>query len=155
MTAQKLLSVMERQTLADLSDALVPAEGVMPSATQASVHTVGIDRVLAVRPDLVAPLRALLAECVHDAPHMFLAALGGSRPREWTVLLTCVLGAYYMRPEVRKALGYRGQEGRLITSEDFVTWVEEGLLDPVLERGSRDPTSNHLNRPVPRSFSFP
>ena len=149
MSTETLLSVAERKTLTDLSDALVPAEGVMPSASQASVHTVGIDRVLAVRPDLVAPLRALLAECDHDAPHMFLAALSKSRPREWMVLLTCVLGAYYMRPEVRKALGYRGQEGRLITSDDFVTWVEEGLLDPVIERGSRDPTRDHVHRPVP------
>jgi hypothetical protein len=149
VSAETVLSVSEREALADLSDALLPAEGVMPSATQASVHTVGIDSVLAVRPDLVMPLRALLAEYLHYAPHVYLAALSQSRPREWMALLTCVLGAYYIRPEVRMALGYRGQEGRLITSADFVTWVEEGLLDPVIERGSRDPTSRHVNRPVP------
>jgi hypothetical protein len=40
-----------------------------------------------------------------------------------------------MTPAVRRLLGYGGQEGVLINSDDFFGWASTGLLDPVLERG--------------------
>lgn len=132
-----------RARLAALADALAPADGRMPAASAVGVHTAGLDRVLGVRPDLDAPLRRAVTTGPTEPPADTLARLRRDDEPAWRALTTCVTGAYYMTPAVRRLLGYRGQEGVVVTSDDFVGWVSAGLLDPVLERGP-------VHRPDPR-----
>ena len=48
-----------------------------------------------------------------------------------------------MTREVRARLGYPGQVGRQIASDEYFRPIDGGLLDPVLKRGPiyRDPTA--------------
>lgn len=131
-----------RRRLAELADVLLPAGGDMPAASDVDVHTTGTDRVLEERPDLAAPLRELVRRSADEPVDTFVAGLQLRDPAGWLVLTTCVAAAYYMTPAVRRRLGYAGQEGVLITAEDFYGWAATGLLDPVLERGP-------IHRPTP------
>ena len=100
----------------------------------ASDPEVGLRRALDLRPDLVAPLRDVLGR-LGDEPARGLPDLPQADPLGWAALVACVFGGALTRPDVRRAIGYPGQEGRVIRAEDFTRWVEAGLLDPVLERG--------------------
>jgi hypothetical protein len=128
--------------LAQLADALLPGCESMPSARGVNLAVTGLNRVFDSRPDLVAPLLAVVRAGRDDAPEAYLARLQESDSGGWQVLTTCVAAGYYMDPAVRRRLGYAGQEGVLITADDFYGWAATGLLDPVLERGP-------VHRPTP------
>jgi hypothetical protein len=88
---------MNRERLAELADQLIPAEGGMPSASQAGAVGEGLDAVLAARPDFRAPLEALAASS------------GAIDPAASSELTAAVVAAYYMNPEVCERIGYAGQ----------------------------------------------
>lgn len=102
------LAATQRAVLAALADAIAPAAGLMPAASSIGLAEPGgtIDRVLALRPDLAAALPAILAATDCDAD----GALDRLDPAQRAVLLECVAGAYYLHPEVRRLIGYAGQE---------------------------------------------
>jgi hypothetical protein len=127
--------IAQRATLAALADVLVPAAEGMPSASEAGVAETWIDRALAARPDLVEPLRALLAAAEGAEAGPFVAALQSDDPAAFDVLTVSVVGAYYMNPEIQRLLGYTGQQARTIDVFELPAYLEEGLLDEVLARG--------------------
>jgi hypothetical protein len=88
---------VNRERLAELADALIPAEAGMPSASEAGAVGEWLDAVLAARPDFRAPLEALAAS--------------GEQidPAESSVLTAAVVAAYYMNPDVCERVGYAGQ----------------------------------------------
>jgi hypothetical protein len=88
---------MNRERLAELADQLIPAEGAMPSASQAGAVGEWLDVVLAARPDFREPLEALSASSDEIDP----TASG--------VLTAAVVAAYYMNPDVCERVGYAGQ----------------------------------------------
>ena len=97
-----------RQTLIALADLLIPASGRMPSASQADVGGVWIDRALAARSDWTADLVALLERARGKDYHAILAEIEASEPATFTMLTELVAGAYFMNPAVRKLIGYPG-----------------------------------------------
>lgn len=129
------LDVGERATLADLADLLLPSAHGMPAASEVDVQGRGLDRLLASRPDLLEPLRAVLARAVGRPQTEVLEELSAADGEEWAVLTLSVAGTYYMDPIVRELIGYPGQTGKVINDAEFVRMVSDGLLDPVLERG--------------------
>jgi hypothetical protein len=44
-----------------------------------------------------------------------------------------VPGAYFLNPDVRRAIGYEGQTGRAI--DPHPDYLDDGLLDAVIARG--------------------
>ena len=88
---------MNRERLAALADQLIPAEGGMPSASEAGAVGEWLDAVLAARRDFRAPLEELSA------------SIGDVDPTELAVLTAAVVAAYYMNPEVCERIGYAGQ----------------------------------------------
>jgi hypothetical protein len=88
---------MNRERLAELADQLIPAEGGMPSASEAGAVGEWLDAVLAARPDFRAPLETLAATS------------GAIDPAESNELTAAVVAAYYMNPEVCERIGYAGQ----------------------------------------------
>ena len=88
---------MNRERLAELADQLIPAEGGMPSASEAGAVGEWLDAVLAARPDFRAPLEALAASS------------GAIDPTASGELTAAVVAAYYMNPEVSERIGYAGQ----------------------------------------------
>ena len=88
---------MNRERLAELADQLIPAEGGMPSASEAGAVGEWLDAVLAARPDFRAPLEAL-----GDSS-------GALDPTASSELTAAVVNAYFMNPEVCERVGYTGQ----------------------------------------------
>jgi choline dehydrogenase-like flavoprotein len=121
--------------LAALADALIPAAGELPSASEADPSGKWLDRALAARPDLATGFeRALGADDVE--------ALADEDPEAFEALALIVSGAYYMNLKVRKRIGYPGQKSSP-PYPDEADYYLEGLLP---ERETRLPERN----PVPR-----
>jgi hypothetical protein len=94
---------MNRERLAELADALIPAEDGMPSASEAGAVGEWLDAVLAARPDFAVPLEGLAASAEP------LATLPERDPAGWSALTAAVVAAYYMNPDVCERVGYAGQ----------------------------------------------
>ena len=100
----------QRLTLARLADVLV-AEGLgMPAASAVGVADGLLDRCLDAAPALAEPLLALLDEAPADDLDDFVRGLEAQRPDDFAVLTTTVVGAYYLSAEVRRLVGYPGQQ---------------------------------------------
>jgi hypothetical protein len=119
--------------LAGLADVLIPAGTDLPSASQAGVAEEGLDSVLAARPDLIDPLRALLVQVAGQTPARAVASLQNDHPAQFGLLGELVAGAYFLNPQVRASIGYEGQSPRPIAEEP--DYLEDGLLESVIGRG--------------------
>ena len=123
----------ERQRLAALSDVLIPAADGHLSASQADVAGQGLDQFLATCPEMAAGLRAVLLKAGNGDADTALVSLRNSHPAEFGILAEFAAGAYFLNPEICKAIGYAGQTARAIDpSPDY---LENGLLDSVIRRG--------------------
>ena len=118
----------ERRRLARLADELIPASDGMPAASEVDVHGRGADRVLALRPDLLAGVRRALAADTDD--------LRGADREAFRALTTLVAAAYLTDPHVQRLLGYPGQRGQPAGYADAAELRE--LVRPVTERGFTD-----------------
>jgi hypothetical protein len=94
---------VNRERLAELADQLIPAEGDMPSASQAGAVGEWLDAVLAARPEYGPPLEGLAAS---SEP---FDTLPERDPAGWTALTAAVVAAYYINPDVCEKVGYAGQ----------------------------------------------
>ncbi len=113
----------ERAVLRTVVDELVPAAAEMPSASEVGVCEQLLDRVLSARPDLAAPLREAIAALPGDAT---------GDPR-FATLRYVVAAAYYLAAGVHDALGYHPEPATPVRPLEFPEYVEEGLLDHLLE----------------------
>jgi hypothetical protein len=125
-----------RARLAAFADQLIPAAHGMPAASEVDVAGRQLDRVLAARADLGAPIVRALAHVDPDDAERSLAEVHEADPEAYDALLLAIVGGYYIHPEVRKRLGYTGQVPVQVRPEIIPNYVEQGLIDPVLERGA-------------------
>lgn len=125
----------ERRTLANLADRLIPPDRTMPAPSTVGIHEALLDRVLSIRPDLREPLRRALATDTSDAATT-MRHLAATDPPARQALALVVAGGYYLDAEVRRLVGYPGQEPRPVVASRFPDYIEEGLLDHVLGGGS-------------------
>jgi hypothetical protein len=129
-------TAQERALLGTLADLIVPRDAPMPSATEVDVHTVGVDAVTALRPDLVEPVRTLLERVGARVPDS-LATLTTEHPAEFPALAELVAGTYFLEPRVADLLGYRARRalplGDLQQQRDQLA----ELVGPVVTRGNR------------------
>ncbi len=134
------LTARERAVLAELADVLIPAGPEMPSASEAGVAGEWLDAVLSARPDLVDPLKAILASA-GDVP----AAEAVERLREgggFGVLAEIVPNAYYMNPAIRDRIGYPLQQAVPIDANADDDPEAQALIASVRARGT-------IYRPTP------
>ncbi len=118
-------SLAERRRLGRWADDLIPAGEGMPAATDVGVNTRSLDALLQVRPDLGAPLRDALAR----NERLSAEQLRHEDRAAFKVVALVVAGAYYLSPQVREALDWRGEAGRPVAASAFPAYVSEGLLD--------------------------
>jgi hypothetical protein len=129
-------------TLAAVADHLIPAAHGMPSAaavvTEQRLRFVGQSR-----PDLLEPLRRALRSELGDDPVVRLTALTEHDAEALAALQLVIVAGYYTDADVRARLGYQGQVAKPVNALDYPAYLEEGLLDRVIERGPiwRDPAS--------------
>ncbi len=122
-------------TLAALSDVLVRGTEVMPSASQAGVAGKWAKNALEALPGYTEAFARVLDEARGLDPELEVKRLAAEDPEALALLSLVVVGAYYMSPRVRRALGYPGPK-RLPAPEDEADYyLRGGLLDPVVARG--------------------
>jgi hypothetical protein len=127
-----VLTSDERARLAALAEILIPGTDDRPSPRTVGVAEGLADAVLEARPDLGAALRRALQ--VVDTPVLVLAFLDDTDRGARDALELTVAGAYYLSSEVREAVGYPGQLPQPALANRYPEYVEEGLLDHLLER---------------------
>jgi hypothetical protein len=125
---------IDRARLAELADALIPAESGMPSAGQAGAAGEWLDAVLAARPDFETPLAGLAASTAGLSADEAIAVLPERDPAGWTALTAAVVAAYYMNPDVCERIGYAGQRAIPLDPDAPPDYLEDGLLDSVRSR---------------------
>jgi hypothetical protein len=131
----------QRAVLAGLADVLIPAGDGMPSASAAAVAEEGLDQVLTAVPSLEASLADILAKAKGHEPAEFMTTLARTDPAAYGVLTEVVTAAYFMNPDVCKAIGYTGQGPSPL--DPRVDYMEDGLLESVIKRGP-------IYRPTPK-----
>jgi hypothetical protein len=133
-------------TLAAVADHLIPAAHGMPSAA-AVVTEARLAFVVRSRPDLLEPLRRALGSELGDDPVDRLATLTEHDPEALAALQLVIVASYYTDESVRERIGYQGQVAKPVSALDYPAYLEEGLLDRVLERGPiwRDPAGRALS----------
>jgi len=144
MTEPQGHPTLDRTTLAALADVLIPAADRMPAASEAGAAGEWLDEVLRVRGDLEAPLQGLLERARGVDPAAEVERLEREEPEALEALATAVAGAYFLNPEVRRLIGYPGQEPRPIEPEEPPDYEQDDLLASVVERGP-------IFRPTPES----
>lgn len=107
----------ERRTVfAGLAEVLIPAAHGMPGAGAIGLAGAPLDRVLRARPDLAAPLAAVLDGLAGQVPE---AAIPGLPQAELELLMVAAGGAYTLDPSVRTLLGYPGQQAQTLPRAGF------------------------------------
>jgi hypothetical protein len=124
-----------RAWLASIADLLIPSDGRMPAASQAGVAERQLDLVLRARPDLRPHLLRAWVTTGDDGPQEALDALRQLDDQGYDAVRIVVAGGYYTNLEVRELLGYTGQQPKVVRVDRIPEYVEEGLLERVMERG--------------------
>jgi hypothetical protein len=123
----------ERALLGRLTDQLIPAGEGLPAASAAGVAGPWLDAVLAARPDMAAGLKTLLLKARDREPAAFVDYVQKNDPAAFGILGEVAAAAYFMNPDVQKAIGYSGQGPRPI--EEHPDYLDDGLLEAVVQRG--------------------
>ncbi len=145
----------ERATFAAIADHLIPAAHGMPSAADV-VNDDRLQFVLRARPDLGEPLKAALRAELGSEAAARLARLA-DEPTNLAALQLAIVGGYYTDKGVRERIEYPGQMAIELRSWEYPAYLEEGLIDAVLARGSvwRDPATGKraVDSSVPRTYA--
>jgi hypothetical protein len=125
-----------RARLVGLADGLIPGTDVMPAPGSVDVGGRQLDLVLRARPDLADGVqRALVAAADAGDPLAWVERYAETDPEACHALVTALVAAYYLHPEVQRRLGYAGQVGEEVRPDAYPDYVHEGQLERVLERG--------------------
>lgn len=145
----------ERSILTAIADDLIPAAHGMPSAAEV-VTDARLQFVLRARPDLAEALRAALRPDLGTDVAGRLAALA-DEPTNLASLQLAIVAGYYTDPNVKELIGYPGQMALELRSWEYPGYLEEGLIDAVLARGSvwRDPATGQraVVADAPRTYA--
>jgi hypothetical protein len=106
------LAAAEQDLLDRAGDVLIPAAAPMPSVSQSDPDRRWLARACRARPDLVAPVRALLKRFPQLDSLEAIAQAQQQDEAGVAALLAITAGRYYMSQAVRGLLGYPGQTGR-------------------------------------------
>ena len=136
-TAAPVLDTKARQSFEELADLLVPGHDDRPWPSALGLGGKPLDAVLAARADLAAPLPhgievGIAASVAVEGPQRWMADLMRRDPVSAGAVALAVCGAYYMTPEVRRAIGYPGQAAAVLPRLDYPEYIAEGLLDHLL-----------------------
>ena len=124
-----------RETFVAVADILIPAYGEMPAASTVDVGGAPLDRILTLRDDLLETFIRGLAAMAGKEPEGAARALNESDPGALATIGLVASAAYYMDPRVMQLIGYPGQERRPIDPDAPSEYLQDGLLQPVIDRG--------------------
>lgn len=122
------LTDQQRRTIEAVADAVLPSDGRMPLPSAVGLGNDLMDRVLAARPDLAAPVLAAIA----DADALRLQVLDRVNTIDKSVVrafTTAIAGAYYLSPVVRRLIGFDPTSVAPVRPDAYPEYLAEGLLD--------------------------
>ena len=127
------LAPEQRARFARFADALISGSSGWPSASAADADGNWIERALAARPDLVPVVLEVVER--KGEPQDVLKSLDRATFESFS---TAVAGTYLMSPDVRVKLGLPAgpPERNPPYPDEADYYLEGGLLDPVISRGS-------------------
>ena len=128
--------------LTSIADVMLPETAQMPSVSGTGSFESSLLKVLDSRPDLAKGLKIAIDLLPNETFQLSdLDELLNKDPDAYTALTTVVAASYYQVKEVKVRIGYPGQVPKTYDPYAYVEWVQEGLLDPVVERGQiwKDP----------------
>ncbi len=145
---------VERARLSDFADLLIPGKASRPAPSQVGIAGRLLDQVIEARPDLAEPLHRALFESALSSPER-LDELAVDDQEARMALDLAIAGGYYMSPEVWTAIGYPGQVAQVVSPDLYPDYVEEGLLDIVLQMGTNDDSTTGARNFVPERSTEP
>jgi hypothetical protein len=125
----------DRRVYRGMVDALLPPTTQLPAASAAGVADEMLDQILSWRPDIVGDWIRGVRSAANLTPADAIKHLETQDRAAYDAIRLSALGAYYLNPEVMKALGYRGQESHPVDAEETPDYQAAGLLDSVRARG--------------------
>lgn len=126
----------DRQVFAAIADVLIPEAEGMPAASAVGIQHDPLDHILGLRPELADDvLRGLRSVADESTGSAAAERLNREDRAAMGALGLVASAAYYMQPEVRKLIGYPGQVQRPVRPEEEDDFREDGLLQPVIDRG--------------------
>jgi hypothetical protein len=125
-----------RRTFVAIADVLIPVYRDLPAASGADVGGEPLDRILTLRDDLNAPFFRGLRAAAGKPAEAAARALNDSDPKALAAIGLVASAAYYMNPEVRKKIGYPGQDRSPIDPDAPPEYLQDNLLQPVIARGA-------------------
>lgn len=123
-----------RRLISTLAEVMIPRAQEMPSAHDIALAEAPLDRVLKRRPDLAVTLDLLADMEMAETSESFLLQLETSHSQLYQALLQAVLGSYYTHPEVKRRLGYFGQQALTLPRGGF---GGEELMEHMLSQPPR------------------
>jgi hypothetical protein len=120
-----------------LADYLIPAQRAMPMFSAVCGAEI-IDVCLRFRPDVREAFWRGLAAVSATAPaEAALEHLAASDAPAFSAIGLVAVSAYYMAPEVRRLIGYPGQENVAYDARATPPYLLDGSLEQVKARGPR------------------
>ncbi len=104
LTSQQLLR------FTSLCNEILPAGGGMPAAGTLALELRELPAALGVQPEMESLLLDMLGQCPESVTEDWLEDFWGEKPRLCEQVVTLICAAYYLHPEVRRNLGYPGQQ---------------------------------------------
>ncbi|HEY6869678.1 MAG TPA: hypothetical protein VI199_07975, partial [Novosphingobium sp.] len=87
-------------------------------------------------------------------PATLVSHLSATDPASHEALHTTIAGIYYLNPEVRKRIGYDGQDALPVTPDRYPAYLADGLLDHLFEDGWRERWEAGASRRTPAPASL-
>jgi hypothetical protein len=136
-TPPRELTTQERAALIAVADTLIAPSGDLSAPSRTPGYEQWLDRALAARRDMFdAITESAIRLTSADTLPVAVRELARSGPAEFSALSSVLAGAYLMVPEVRQAIGYPGQERKHPRFDEAADEIMDGILDPVIQRGS-------------------
>jgi len=130
------LTDADRAKFAAVADRLIPAYAKMPAASAVGVQYTMLDLALQARPDLAEDFNRGLAACESERPSESINSLFRTDPAAFGAVNLMAVAAYYMADEVRRLIGYPGQESPPYDPHETPDYLVDGTLERVVRRGS-------------------
>jgi hypothetical protein len=128
------LTASDRDLVADIAQALIPAGGSGPSAADVDVAGARLDEFLELRPDLEPVLLAIVRRASGIDAGSFCRELEATEPAVFQQLTYVIVGAYLLSPDARDWLGFTGLRGEFQTPKPNDDYRLDELLAPVRAR---------------------
>jgi len=129
------LSEPLRQVFVEIANVLIPEAEGMPSASQIGVGGDVLDRILELRSDVREDFLRGLNAAEGKSAKKAVNEMNQSDPSAFGAIGLVASAAYYMNPEVRKLIGYPGQEDSPTDPDEEPEYVSNGMLQQVIDRG--------------------